>query len=115
MYICTSPPSIAAPAGAPPFVRNVHHLQTGHVVQQLAGQMRDGPVATGAELELTGVCLHVRDQLLQVDYRHGHVDHDELRGSSHEADRSEIPVRVERQALYALGTIVSVVLLMSSV
>ena len=84
-------------AGPGALVGNVHHVvQSGHRLEQFAGQMAHRAGAGRAVGQLAGIGLHVGDQLLDVLRRHRRMHRDRGRADAEDRDRHEVLVADRR-------------------
>ena len=75
-------------------IRQVHHLRAGALLEVLHGDMRVGPVAERAIVELAGFRLGERDEVLHRSHRRRRRhDHDRRHLAQHE-DRGEVLLRI---------------------
>ena len=82
-------------------VRHMHDVDARHHFQQLAAEMRRCAVAPRRVVELAGLRLRERDELLQRFRRHLRVRHQNHRRGRKQADRHEVLERVVGQRLEA--------------
>ena len=74
-------------------VGHVHDIDLGLGLEQFAGQMRGRAIAGRGEIELAGLRLGERDQLLQRFRRHVRIDHQDIGLRADQRDRHEILLR----------------------
>ena len=78
-------------------VRNVHHVDSGRLLEQFSGQMRGGADTRRAEGNLAGIRLGVDDQLLDVLHWQVVVRGHDQRRDADQGYRYEALHGVERQ------------------
>jgi hypothetical protein len=75
----------------------MHHLDSRHEVEHLAGEMRIGADARGREVELPGLRFGERDELLDRFHRQRRRDDDDVRRHRRQRHGRKVPFGIVRK------------------
>jgi hypothetical protein len=78
-------------------IGNMHDVDTGHRLEQLAGEMRRRADPVRAEVDAAGPGPRGGDQILDVVDRQARVDDDDIERARHQGDRRKGAERIVRQ------------------
>src|SRR5262249_41669588 len=76
-------------------VRYMHHVDTGHRLEQLAGHMGGGSNTTRRDIELAGIGLGISDELRNCFCWHQEIRHHKLGHACDGCDRRDVTVEIE--------------------